>query len=202
MKNGVSAFALAVFAASLASAADLNFEERVQAQLAVERVYYSHQIGATRPFEVAVPRHLAENKVRTYLLQSVALDIFWHTPVTAEMLWREVERQARDTQMPGTLEELYSALGDDPFLIAECIARPALVDRLSRNFYAFDARMHGTARIEAEDLVAGLERHGIGAFQNDRRRHDAEIVRGGEAPNPTTSKILLEESAYARWSCR
>jgi|GEM_PF-5509332 hypothetical protein len=39
-------------------AADLNFEDRVRAQEAIERVYYAHQIGATLPFEQAVPRTL------------------------------------------------------------------------------------------------------------------------------------------------
>jgi len=38
---------------------------RVQAQEAIERVYYSHQIGAKRPFEQAVPRSVLEEKVRT-----------------------------------------------------------------------------------------------------------------------------------------
>jgi hypothetical protein len=42
----------------------LSFEERVRAQEAIERVYYSHQIGATRPFEDAMPRSRIEEKVR------------------------------------------------------------------------------------------------------------------------------------------
>lgn len=35
-------------------AGDLNFEDRVKAQEAIERVYYSHQTGAPRPFEELV----------------------------------------------------------------------------------------------------------------------------------------------------
>ncbi|HMC81802.1 MAG TPA: hypothetical protein VKL61_01055, partial [Candidatus Polarisedimenticolia bacterium] len=37
-------------------ARELTFEERVDAQRAIARVYYSHQIGATQPFDEAVPR--------------------------------------------------------------------------------------------------------------------------------------------------
>jgi hypothetical protein len=48
-------------------ARDLTFEERVQAQEAVERVYYSHLISATRGFEEVVPHAVVEAKVRTYL---------------------------------------------------------------------------------------------------------------------------------------
>ena len=46
---------------------NLSFDDRVRAQEAIERVYYKHQVGATRPFAVAVPRAVIENKVRRYL---------------------------------------------------------------------------------------------------------------------------------------
>src|SRR5512142_2068936 len=77
---------------------DLSFEQRLAAQEAIERVTYSHQIGATKPFEEAVPRALLEGKVRTYLKQSAALEQFWKTSVTDEMLGRELERMATGTR--------------------------------------------------------------------------------------------------------
>src|SRR3989454_3191835 len=86
-----------------AMARDLTFEDRVKAQEAIERVYYSHQIGATKPFEEAVPRSVVENKVRTYLKQSVALERFWQTRLTAGMLQRELERMLTRTRMPESL---------------------------------------------------------------------------------------------------
>src|SRR6185295_18790317 len=105
-----------------------------------------------------------------YLKQSVALETYWHTPVTAEMLRAEMERQAKGSRMPERLRELYEALGNDPVLVAECLARPALVDRLSRNFYSFDGKLHEGARKEAEALGAELETRGIDAFAHDPRR--------------------------------
>src|SRR2546422_9105026 len=36
----------------------LTFEERVEGQEAIERVYYAHQIDASRRFEEAVPRRV------------------------------------------------------------------------------------------------------------------------------------------------
>src|SRR2546428_13816723 len=116
----------------------LTFEQRVRAQEAIERLYYAHQIGATRPFEEAVPGAVLEKKVRAYLKQSVALDTYWRTPVTSGMLRREVERMAANSRMPERLRQLYAVLGNDPFLILESLARPALVDRLARNFFAYD----------------------------------------------------------------
>ena len=41
---------------------------------------------------------------------------------------------ARDTKQPELLSELFAALGNDPFVMAECLARPILVDRLPNRF--------------------------------------------------------------------
>ena len=89
---------------------ELTFEQRVDAQEAIEHVYHSWRIGSTRPFEQAVPREVLERKVRRYLKQTVALERFWKTRVTAEALDRELERIARNTQSPASLRELYRAL--------------------------------------------------------------------------------------------
>ncbi len=119
-------------------ARDLSLEERVRAQGAIERVYYAHQIGATEPFERAVPRSLLTDNVRLYLKKSVALERIWKTPISGAMLRAEMDRMIRRTRMPDRLREIFTALGDDPVLIQECLARPALVDRLIRGFQASD----------------------------------------------------------------
>ncbi|HJQ99080.1 MAG TPA: hypothetical protein VJ826_12280, partial [Candidatus Polarisedimenticolaceae bacterium] len=114
----VSAVLLGVLAlARVAGAAELTFEDRVRAQEAIERVYYSHQIGATKPFEDAIPRSILEQKVRTYLGQSIALEEAWSSPVTAETLDAELDRLVRETSAPDRLQELFDALGNDPVLV-------------------------------------------------------------------------------------
>src|SRR5258705_10472535 len=112
MKTSRPALWLTVLAAlstisAVPRSADLSFAERVAAQRIVERVYYSHQIGASRPFAEAVPDALLESKVRRTLKLSLALERFWNTPLTAEMLHREAERIARDNRLPGRLGEIY-----------------------------------------------------------------------------------------------
>ncbi len=37
---------------------------------------------------------------------------------------------ASHTKQPEVLRELFEALGNDPFVIAECLARPVLTERL------------------------------------------------------------------------
>lgn len=116
----------------------LSFDQRVAAQRAIESVYHAHTNGARTPFETAVPLELLESKVRRYLRQSAALEGSWNTPITAEMLDRELERIARGTRFPDRLEEVFGALGNDPFLIRECFARASLADRMSQSLLGTD----------------------------------------------------------------
>ena len=48
-----------------------------------------------------------------------------------EQLQAEMDRMAKHTKQPEVLRELFEALGNDPFVIAECLARPVLTERLS-----------------------------------------------------------------------
>src|SRR5438477_7160265 len=66
-----------------------------------------------------------------------------------------MERMATHTRQPEVLRELFEALGNDPFVIAECLARRALAERLITNWYAYDQRIHGELRQRVEaDLQA------------------------------------------------
>jgi N-acetylneuraminic acid mutarotase len=123
----------------------LTFEDRVKAQEAVERVYYAHRTGVTESFEKAVPRAVLEGKVRRYLDQTEALALNRNVAVTDEMLQGELRRMGAGSRMPDRLLELYAALGDDTFLIKECLARATLVERLTRESTAFDTSLHKEA---------------------------------------------------------
>ena len=58
------------------------------------------------------------------------LEDYWQQPITAEQLQAEMDRMAQNTKQPEVLRELFEALGNDPFVIAECLARPLLAERL------------------------------------------------------------------------
>ncbi len=117
-----------------ALARDLTFDERVAAQEAIERVYYKYRVGATRPFEQAVPRAALESIVRQHLAREDELATRWHTPITSAAVEHEIERIASRTRYPERLEEIYEALDHDPALVLECFARPSLARRLTDNF--------------------------------------------------------------------
>src|SRR5581483_8065583 len=143
-------------APSNASQRTLTFEERVSYQRAIEEVYWRHRIW---PKENAYPKPSLdavmsqaqlEKKVADYLRKSQALEDYWQRPITAEQLQAEMDRMAKQTRQPEVLQELFDALGNDPFIIAECLARPALADRLVTNWYACDQRIHGDLKQRAE----------------------------------------------------
>ena len=80
-------------------------------------------------------------KVAGYLRDSLALENYGQ-PITAPQLQAEMERMARDTKQPDLLRELFDALGNDPAVIAECLARPILTERLLADLSAQDQTQH------------------------------------------------------------
>jgi N-acetylneuraminic acid mutarotase len=119
-----------------ASQRTLTFEERVSYQRAIEDVYWRHRIWPKeRPdpkpsLDAVMSQAQLETKVKDYLRKSQALEDYWRRPITADQLQAEMDRMARHTKQPEVLQELFEALRNDPFIIAECLARPVLADRL------------------------------------------------------------------------
>ena len=113
----------------------LTFAERVTYQRAIEDVYWRHRIWPKEnpdpkpSLDAVMSQAQLENKVKGYLLNWQALEDKWQNPITPEQLQGEMDRMARGTKQPGVLRELFEALGNDPFVIAECLARPTLVER-------------------------------------------------------------------------
>src|SRR5437763_2567747 len=141
----------------------LTFAERVAYQHAIEDVYWRHRIWPEeRPdpkpsVDAVMSQAQLERKVTDYLRNSQALEDYWQWPITADQLQAEMDRMAQHTKQPEVLRELFVALGSDPFVIAECLARPALAERLLTNSYAYDQRIHGELKQRAEaDLQAHL----------------------------------------------
>jgi N-acetylneuraminic acid mutarotase len=136
----------------------LTFAERIAYQRAIEDVYWRHRIWPNeRPdpkpsLDAVMSRAQLEKKVQDYLRNSQALEHYWQQPITPEQLQAEIDRMAKQTKQPEVLREIFAALGNDPFMVAECLARPALAERLITSLYAHDQRFHGELkrRVEAE----------------------------------------------------
>ena len=104
-----------------------------------------------------------ERKVEDYLRKSQALEDHWQRPLTAEQLQAEMDRMAKQTQQPEVLHELFDALGNDAFVIAECLARPVLTERLVGDLSARDnkaalrllAHQRSAKRVDGNDCCKG-----------------------------------------------
>src|SRR6266702_1267149 len=134
----------------------LSFADRVAYQRAIEEVYWQHRIwpkanASPKPPLGKVMSHAQiEEKVEDYLRNSQALEDYWQRPTTPDQLQAEMERIASHTKQPGVLREIFAALGNDPFVIAECLARPVLAERVITELYAHDSRFHGELKRRAE----------------------------------------------------
>src|SRR5258706_1435859 len=171
----------------------LTLGERIAAQEGIERLYYSHQLGAATPFDEAVPRDVVEAKVRDMLKKTEALERLWDTPVTSDMLRAEVDRIARATRFPERLREVYAALGNDTVLIQECFARPVLVDRLARGFFSGEEEIRlgpvGSAAQDPESWDSWWRR--------SRDQFDERRVQTVAAPGSVETQTLAPGTASA-----
>jgi hypothetical protein len=140
----------------------LTFAERVTYQRAIEEVYWRHRIwpkerpDAKPPLDAVMTQAQLEKKVTDYVHKSQALEDYRHRSISADQLQAEMDRMAQHTKQPEVLRELFEALGNDPFVIAECLARPTLAERLLANSYAYDQSIRGELK---QDAKADLQAH-------------------------------------------
>ena len=120
-----------------------TFAERVAYQRAIEDVYWRHRIWPKeRPdpkpsLDAVMSQAQIERKVHDYLRKSQALQDYWQQPITSEQLQAEINRIAKHTKQPEVLRELVQALGNDPLVVAECLVRPILAERLFTSALAY-----------------------------------------------------------------
>jgi hypothetical protein len=163
----------------------LTFAERVAYQRAIEDIYWRHRIWPKESPEPkpsldgVMSQSQLEKKVQDYLRNSQALEDYWQRPLTAEQLQAELDRMAKNTRQPEVLHELFAALGNDPFVIAECLARPALAGRLLTDWYGYDERIHGELKQRAE---AELQAHSTieQVKQTSGTYSEIELVKGDD----------------------
>src|SRR5215472_9728809 len=138
----------AAFGANGHDSGSLSFAERVAYQRAIEDVYWRHRIWPKEnpdpkpSLDAMMSQAQIEKKVADYLRNSQALEDYWQRPLTTEQLQAEMDRMAANTRRPEMLRELFDALGNDPVVIAECLARPTLAERLLTSWRSQDQPSH------------------------------------------------------------
>jgi len=186
----------------------LMFADRVAYQRAIEDVYWRHRIwpkenaGSKPPLDKVMSQAQIQEKVEDYLRNSQALEDYWQRPITPDQLQAEMERIASNTQQPGVLREIFAALGNDPFVIAECLGRPVLAERLITELYAHDQRFHGKLKRRAE---AELQTHRsvsqmkqTGSMYTEMEWIKSDSAETGSAP-VDTKNIEAVKMSNSKW---
>ena len=154
-----------------ASQRTLTFADRVAYQRAVEEVYWRHRIwpkenpGPKPSLDQLMSQDQIQQKVEEYLRNSQLLADQWQRPITPEQLQAEINRIASHTRQPEVLRELFAALGNDPFIIAECLARPLLSERLMRELQVRSNPLSETNSVRSS--AAKTETPSVAADQPD-----------------------------------
>ena len=131
----------------------LDLQSRLICRQVVEEVYWRHRIWpeenlTPKPdLDQVLPVQVLQGRVEDELRRSTALAQLWQRPITGAQLQAEIERMIRSTNQPRVLAEIFSALNSDPHLVAECLARPVLAERLIRSYYV--ANQHSDQDFDA-----------------------------------------------------
>ena len=143
----------------------LTFAERVAYQHAMEDVYWRHRIwpkensGSKPPLDAVISREQIENKVTEYLRKSQFVADHRGRPLTAGELQIEMDRMAKHTKRPEVLRELLAALGNDPFVIAECLVRPIVAEHLLAGSTVVAGVLPVPRSLFAAETAASTENH-------------------------------------------
>jgi hypothetical protein len=150
-----------LLALSAQASGSLSFEERLACQATVEDIRWSETIWPEHNSEPKPDRqHVLSDaqlreKVDDQLRQEAVLFEDYGQYIDAASLQRELDRMAQNTRAPDRLTRRFEALGNDANLIAECLARPLLVQQRLRAAFDADPHHHGTLRQQAEAALAG-----------------------------------------------
>ena len=179
----------------------LTFADRVAYQRAIEDVYWRHRIWPKEntnpkpPLDQVMSQAEVESKVVDYLRNSQLLEQYWQKPITPDQLQAEMDRMAQHTKQPEVLREIFAALGNDPLVIAECLARATLSQRLITDLYAHDERFHGELKRRAE---SDLATHGSVSEmkQGSATYSEIEWVKTNDVDPSTASRTSLARSGH------
>jgi hypothetical protein len=141
----------------------LTFAERVAYQRTIEELYWRHRIwpkenpGPKPPLDAIISQRQIERKVEDYLRKSQLVTAQRRLPITAGELQAEMDRIAQHTKRPEMLRELFEALGNDSFVIAECLARPMFAERLAAGTSVVAGVLPAPTSLSAADTAASTD---------------------------------------------
>lgn len=192
------------FLADATEKISLTLKQRIQYQRAIEEVYWRNRIwpkenpNSKPSLDEVLSRVALRQKVEDYVRKSNALELYWNRPISPHQLQSEINRMIRNTKQPHLLKQLFAALNNDPYLIAECLARPTLADHLIRNWYAFDDRFHGNLKAEAETDISNS--HDLREMSGEYSEREYDLAEDSDLNqwNSLQRELQLVESSSTK----
>jgi len=191
----------------------LTLDSRIAAQSRIERFWFDHREAAgtkddgaaSNPdagFAAALPPAALREKVEKSLARSRMLRERYGIALTPEMLRGEVARMARETRDPVHLRELFAALGDDGFLIAETLGREGLSERLLRGRFDADEKIQADRVALIDSLRERAEAGSLSSLAGAPGvEHYFVTLQEADDDSPATSdlgSVRLPKGEFAR----
>jgi hypothetical protein len=133
------------------------------------------------PFEEYVSEETLARRATEPLRMSAALERLYGAPITEADLQAELERQSKATKLPDRLREIRAALGNDPMLVAEAMARPILAENRLRARFQADESIQGPLRKKVLEEIAGLtDPRGLAALSGQYVEVELRLRKEGE----------------------
>jgi len=195
-------------ATSAQAAATLSFEQRLACQATLEGIRWAETIWPAQNPDPKPDRRRVlsdaqlRDKVEDQLRQEAVLAEDYGQRIDAASLQRELDRMAAQSRAPDRLAKRFEALGNSPALIAECLARPHLVQQRLRAAYADDPGQHGALRRKAEAaLASGTDAEAIEASGGMERtlvlrRDDPKDGTANAGVELDASELSLDAEAF------
>jgi uncharacterized repeat protein (TIGR01451 family) len=137
-----------------------------------------------------------DHRRRLDATQMEALQSYWKIVPTDESLARELARLSAEIAPPARLAEMLDALGNDPSLIQECLLRPAWVERVSRDLFAFDPAIHAAERADAVALRRRLASGELSPWSDYPGRSVLDLTRRSPSGVGQVSSIEEEYDGF------
>jgi len=177
-----------------AAAFAVDLDTLCQWRAATERVSYERRLGIKQPFGEVFTAEKLEQLVAKDLHKEAVLKQTYGVQVTEEMLTAEVARIDRSTQAPEALAALKEALGNSDEAFALTVAKPIVVERLLRQQFTLDNKLHATER----DAVKAARQHLLSGESVDGLQEYAWQM--GERPEKATAPQAATTPTQAKTS--
>jgi len=143
---------VSLFTKQMATAGDINAEERLRDRIAVEHVYASHRNAAGPPAAQPPPRSVVAALVASDILNERLLETHYGVRIDDTMLKQEFHRMTTTSRAPGQLADIQRALGYDRDRFKSAIVLPMLVERTLSACFAADRHAQASRRTLADTL--------------------------------------------------